>query len=189
MDLKELKKLINEEVQRTRSKNLLNEEETTEPGRKKPRDVRPMAQPEPFIEPEQDPSEEPKTFKDSLKDATPQELEAQKQRLSKELIPKIIKQETLWKLMLTPNLEADVSNIISDLLFVYTKLSKKSAQADGTSELPDRPGGAGLPTPTAIGRNPHLKTASINPADAPTTRNYSSVEPIGVDEPTRTKAR
>jgi hypothetical protein len=183
MHIKELKKLINQEVERVRSKNLLNEQEKTEPGRKKPQVARPIAQPEPFIEPEMDPSEE-RGYSQIVRDFTPEQLKAEKNKLVMQIFSSV-DDEVLYKIM--PSLPEDLRDDVGKLIFVISKMQSNLKTPIDTSKIPDRLGGAGLPTPTAIGRNPHLKTASINPADAPTKRTYSSVEPIGVDEPTKTK--
>lgn len=204
MDLNELKKLINEEVKRTRQRNLKegdDDEGKTGSGygaagkAPKPKIV---AEPEPFI------PEEPETFKDSLKDATPQELQSHKQRLFKELFSQFENNhEELFKLFQAPNLDPDISNTVSDLLFVYSKLNKKFKDID-TSGLPQNQLRRGLPfnkqspeEPEKTGktqwdRDPNKisePTAAMEPADAPTKKTYPSVEPIGTDEPTKTKAR
>lgn len=181
MDLNQLKSLINEEIKRTRQNNLLEVEEPTAVGRKAPNVPR-QDVPEPF-----DPGtpEEEQTFKDSIQNASPQELKAHQERLFKEMIPHL-DEATLWKFLKATMGDTEVQNIISDLMFVYRKLHKTGGSPDDLSQIPDRTGGFGLPTATQVGRNPDGKTAAIDRANRPTNVTVPEVEPIGANEPTRT---
>lgn len=156
MDLNQLKSLISEEIKRKRQNNLLegDQEDTAVGSQKRPAKRGPPDKPEPFV-PEK--PEEEQTFKDSIRDSSPEELKVHEERLFKEMISNI-DEETLFKFLKATMADTEMQNIISNLIFVYRRLHKTGGSQDDLSSLSDRPGGANLPTPTEIGRNPNNKT-------------------------------
>ena len=190
MDLKQLKKLINEEVTRVNQK--LQEQDKTNPGFKGRESRKPESQSTSGILdpdtgetlPELPEPEEESGYVQTLKNKSPQELETERQKLIKQIFSNV-ESDTLYKIL--PLLPDDVKDDFGKLMFISSKMQTFKTPID-TSRLPDRPGGFGLPTKTSIERNPNLKTRI--PADFPTkSKEPPQVEPVSPEEPTRTNVK
>jgi hypothetical protein len=188
MDLKELKKLINEEVNRKKS---LEEQDKTNPGFKGRESRKSSLQASPksgILDPDTGetlslPIETPEEmgYVQMFKDKPPQELEAERQKLIKQIFSNI-DDETLYKIL--PLLPDDLKDDFGKLTFITSKIKGVKTPVD-TSRLPDKPGGFGLPTKTSIERNPNLKT-KISPDASTKPKQPIPVRPISPNEPTQT---